>query len=159
MFIQRQEFTIRKWPLYFVAAVYILMLFIFYDSGKLNEPSSLILLVSLALFGLLFFMLSKNKLVIDNDEITQHLFFGKQKVIKWKTLQSSVLNWHYHGHGADLSWSFTDEEGKTINIQTTAYSRNKLKAIAEALIAKAPQAVTDKRLKEIAAGKFPWYIF
>ena len=156
--IQRQEFRIKKWPLYFVVAIYIGLLFILNDTGKLQDDKSIIILGGLSVFIFIYFMLSKNKLVIDNDEITQQLFFGKQKVLKWKEMKSSHLNWHFSGHSADISWSFIDYSGKAINIQASFYSRKKIKFIAEALIDKCPQAVIDKRLKNIANGKFPWYI-
>jgi len=123
--IQRPEFTIRKWPLYFVVAVYILLLFILNNTGKLDEEKLLIISVALAFFLLIYFMALKNKLIIDNDEIAQQLFFGKQKVLKWKEVRSSHLNWHFDGHSADLSWSFIDSTGKAINIQTSSYSRKK----------------------------------
>lgn len=157
--VQRQEFTIRKWPLYFVVAVYILLLFILNDTGKLQDVKSMIIFVGLTFFLLIYFMLIKNKLIIDNVEITQQLFFGKQKVLKWKEIKSSHLNWNYHGHGADISWSLIDISGKSINIQTSSYSRKKIRIIAETLIKKCPQALIDNRLRNIAAGKFPWYIF
>ena len=157
--VQRQEFTIKKWPLYFVVTIYIGLLFILNDTGKLQDEKSIIIFSALPVFLFIYFMLLKNKLVIDNDEITQQLFFGKHKVLKWKEIKSSHLNWHYHGHSADLSWSFIDFSGKVINIQTSSYSRKKIKFIAEVLIEKSPQAVIDSRLKNIAAGKFPWYIF
>ncbi len=157
--IQRQEFTIRKWPLYFVVAVYILLLFILNNTGKLDEEKFLVISAGLAFLLLLYFLLTKNKLIIDNDEITQQLFFGKPKVLKWKEIKFSYLNWHFDGHTADLSWSFIDFSGKAINIQTSSYSRKKIKLIAEAVIEKCPQAFIDNRLKNITAGKFPWYIF
>ena len=156
--IQRQEFKIRKWPLYFVVAVYILMLFILNETGKLKDVDSIIIFGVIAILFLLYFMLIKNRLIIDNDEITLQLFFGKQKIIKWKEIKASHLNWHFNGHSADLSWSFIDFSGKSINIQTSSYSRNTIKQIAEILIEKCPQALIDSRLKDIAAEKFPWYI-
>lgn len=156
--IQRQEFTIRKWPLYFVVAVYILLLLILNYTGKFDEEKLLVISAALAFLLLIYFMALKNKLIIDNDEITQQLFFGKPKVLKWKEIKSSHLNWHFNGHTADLSWSFIDFSGKAINIQTSSYSRKKIKIIAEVLIEKSPQAIIDNRLRNIVAGKFPWYI-
>ena len=158
LLIQRQEFTIRKWPLYFIVAVYILLLLFLSDSGKLQDEKLLVIFGGLAFLLLLYFLLTKNKFIIDNDEITQQLFFGKPKVLQWKEIKSSHLNWHFNGHTADLSWSFIEFSGKAINIQTTSYSRKKIKLIAEALIDKSPQAIIDNRLRNIVAGKFPWYI-
>ena len=155
----RQEFTPRKWLLYFVGLVYILLLFIFANTRKLTEPDSLPLLIGLGIFLVVYYMLSKNKLIIDNDELTQQLFFGKQKVLKWREIRSSHLNWHYHGHGADLTWEFIDLTGKKISIQTSSYSRKKIRIIAGILVEKCPQADLDERIRRIASGKFPWYIF
>ena len=156
--IQRQEFTIRKWPLYFVVAVYILLLLILNNIGKLDDEKLLVISGALAFFLLIYFMALKNKLIMDNDEITRQSFFGKPKVLKWKEIKASHLNWYFNGHTADLSWSFIDFSGKAINIQTSSYSRKKIKLIAEVLIEKCPQALIDTRLRNIATGKFPWYI-
>lgn len=142
-----------------MGSIYIFLLFILKDSGELLGTDSLPIIIGLAVFLLLYFMLSKNKLIIDNDEITQQLFFGKQKTLKWNEIKSSNLNWNYHGHSADLSWVLNDFTGKKISIQTSSYSRKKIRIIAEALVEKCPQAVLDERIRNIASGKFPWYIF
>lgn len=155
----RQEFIPRKWPLYFVGLIFIFLLFILTGTGKLQDVDSLPVIIGLAVFLFLYFMLSKNKLIIDNDEISQQLFFGKQKVLKWNEIRSSHLNWHYHGHSADLSWEFIDFSGKKISIQTSSYSRKNIRLIAGVLVEKSPQAVLDERIQKIASGIFPWYIF
>jgi hypothetical protein len=157
--VTRQEISIRKGPLYFIAAVFIVFLWALYDQGKIHEGASLAALIGLLAFLLLYRMLSKNKLIIDNEGITQQLFFGKQKELGWKEIKSSHLSWHYHGHGASLQWDIMPESGKAINLQSSGYNRKSLRIIAEALVEKCPGALIDKRIRNIEEGRFPWYIF
>lgn len=156
--MERQEFTVRKWPLYFTAAIFIFLLVYLNDTGKIKDIDSLPVLIGLTVLILIYFLLSKNKLLIDNDGITQRSFFGRLKELKWNEIISSSINWSFHGHTADLSWEFIDFSGNLISIQTSYYSRNKLKLIAIVLLEKSQQALADERIKNIAAGKFPWYI-
>lgn len=157
--IERQEFTIRKWPLYFIAAVFLLMLYILNDKGKI-DGAAYFAMGGLFLFLVIYYMLSKCKFIIDDAGITQELFFGKKRELKWNEIVSSNLNWqYYHGHGASLSWDFCGHFRKKISIKTSMYSRKKLRSIAVALIEKSKQAYIDKRIQNVAEGKFPWYIF
>ena len=94
-----------------------------------------------------------------NKKITQQLFFGKQKEMKWNEIKSSLLSWEYNGHGANLGWVITAFSGKTMNLQASFYSRKKIQLIAEALVQKSNKAELDKRIINMADGKFPWYIF
>ncbi len=104
-------------------------------------------------------MLSKNKLIIDNEGITQQLFFGKLKEFKWKEIRASHLSWIYHVHGASLEWVIVSSSGKSINLQTSSYNRKNMRFIAEAIVEKCPHAKIDKRIINMAEGKFRWYIF
>lgn len=157
--IERQEFTVRKWPLYFVAALFVVFIYVIGKTGRQNDITSLLAAGGVMLFLFVYYMLSKSKLIIDNDGITQQLFLGKQKEILWKELTASSFQWHYHGHGASLQWEFTSITGKKIGFQSSGYSRTILREIAIALMGKRPDIVTDKRILRIAAGDFPWYIF
>lgn len=156
--IERQELTIRRTPLYIIAAVFILLLYILHDTGKI-DGAAYFATGGLLLFFVLYRMLLKNKFIVDNDGITQELFFRKTKEMKWHEIVSSGLNWQYHGHGANLSWNFFDRSGKKISIQAAMYSRNKLRIIATALVEKNQQACIDKRIIKMAEGRFPWFMF
>ncbi len=67
LIIERQEFTIRKWPLYFTAAVFIFILLYLNDTGKIKDIDSLPVLIGLTVLILIYFLLSKNSLIFDND--------------------------------------------------------------------------------------------
>ncbi len=157
--IERQELHIRKWPLYFIAAVFVVFIIVLDRTGKLGDIGLMLAAGGLVVFSILYFMLSKNKLIVDNDGITQQLFFGKQKVILWKNLVSSSFHWHYHGHGASLQWEFCGIDGKKIILQSSFYSRSSLRLLADALMDKRGEIVLDKRIKRMAENDFPWYIF
>lgn len=157
--IERHELHIRKWPLYFIAAVFVVFVIVLDRTGRLGDIGSMLAAGGLVVFSILYFMLSKNKLIVDNDGITQQLFFGKQKVILWKNLVSSSFHWHYHGHGASLQWEFCGIDGKKIILQSSFYSRSSLRLLADALMDKRGEIVLDKRIKRMAENDFPWYIF
>lgn len=158
-FITRQEITIRKGPLYFIAAVFMSFLLILHEQGKVNDGASIAAAIGLAIFGIIYYMLSKNKLVVDNDGLIHCLFFGKQKSMLWQDVKSSRLSWHFHGHGANIEWAIEPFSGRNISFQPSFYNRKNLRIIAEALVDKCPNAVIDQRIKKMAEGKFPWYIF
>jgi Ca2+/Na+ antiporter len=157
--IIRQEITIRKSPLYFLMAIFLIFLFIINETKKIYTVTMLLLAGVLLLFLLTYYMLSKNKLIIDNDGISQQLFIAKTKELKWAELKSAGFVWDYHGHSANLTLEFIEYSGKKISLQSSFYSRKKLQFIAESLLEKASRASIDKKLKGIAEGKFPWYIF
>lgn len=150
---------IRKGPLYFIAAVFILFIYIVNQSANQTELTTLLAAGGLLLFLLIYYMLSKNKLIIDDEGITQQLFFGKEKRLIWHDIKASNLSWHFHGHGGSLEWSVIPYSGKHISWQTSFYSRSQLQLIAEAIVTKCEMAVIDERIKNVAMGKFPWYIF
>jgi hypothetical protein len=158
--ILRQEITMRKWPLYLLTALFFFIVFIISrDNSNANHTKVLLAVGGLFLFIVLYYFLSKKKIVLDNDSLTIQLFFGKLQELKWKEISAVAFKWHFHGHGASLAWEFIPSSGKKISIQPSFYSRKNLQAIAETLVEKCPQAIIDKRILRIAGGKFPWYIF
>lgn len=156
--IETKELTIRKTPLYFIVAVFIVYLYVLEQSGKFTFANYLAA-GGMLLLLFIYYVLTKNKLIIDNDGITQQLFFRKQRELKWNEIKSSKLEWEYHMHGANLGWITTPFIGKAIRFETWFYSRKKLKLIAEALVQKCNTADIDKKIISMAEGKFPWYIF
>lgn len=123
MLILTQEIRIRKSPLYIIGGILFLFIFILIDTNKIKQKGSLVAAGGLLLFLVIYYLLSKLKLLIDQDGITQQLIFGKKRKIKWSEIKSSSLNWHFHGHGANLSWEITSFSGKPISLQTSFYSR------------------------------------
>lgn len=158
MFIPTYEIIFSKRPAYIIAAVLILFVYIVVADSK----TSVQLIASagtLVLLLMLFLALSRLKLTIDNNGITQQLFFQKQKELRWEQIIATALVWHYHGHGATLNWEFTVSSGKKFVIVPTFYSRKDLKLIAEVLCEKCVAASIDDKILKMADGKFPWYIF
>ncbi len=156
--VSYQEISVRKLPLYIITAFLLLLIFIFADTknaGVMPWVAVSVLFIAI----LLFFVLSKKKIIIDNNTISQQLFFGKERTLNWNEIRNTSLNWHSHGHGANLAWQIESLTAKKISFDPGFYSRKSLRAIAEALTGKCPNAVIDPRIKKMAEGKFPWYIF
>ncbi len=156
--VLQQEFTIRKGPLYIIAAVFILFIYILFKKD-MRETSAYLAGGGLLLLLVLRFVLIKMRLIIDDDGITQELLFGKRRHIAWSDIQSSKLYWQFHGHSASPFWEFVGAGGKRIEFQPTMYTRSQLQLIAAALLQKSKRATVDSRVTSMAAGKFPWYIF
>lgn len=156
--VSYQEISVRKTPLCIITAFLLLLIFILSDT-KNADVMAWIAVSVLFIVVLLFYALSKKKIIIDNNAIIQQMVFGKQRTLSWNEIKSSALNWHTHGHGANLGWQIESFTAKRISFDPGFYSRRSLRAIAEALTSKCPNATIDSRIKKMAEGKFPWYIF
>jgi len=159
LYIPTQELKFRKMPLYIILAILFFFGYILVDTDKIDDTVSLMAGVVFLLLFFLFYFLSKLKFMIDNEGITHDKFFGKPKELQWTDIKSSELTWHYHGHGASLSWEFISFSGKSLSFNPSYYSRKHLRPLAEALVLKCHEAVIDKRIVNMAKGKFPWYLF
>jgi len=86
--------------------------------------------------------------------------FNKATTVKWKEIRASKLSWEIEGgHTANIYWTIISEANKKIILEPSFYSRKNLRLIAELLIKKSPDAIIDNRIRKIADGKFPWYLF
>ncbi len=155
----REEIKVKKWPFIIFIALYLLF-FLFVINVKLIEDSlKWIVAGSILFIVVLSYIVMKVKIVIDNTGIVQQILIGKQKELEWQDIKSTRINWEINIHGAELSWDFIGASGKTLRINPSYYSRRNLKMIAEALLSKCAHADLDKRIFQMAEGKFPWYIF
>jgi hypothetical protein len=153
------EIKTRKGPMYMILVVLVFFIGIVMDSDKNQDVMVWVAVLVLMLVGLLLFGLSKLKLIADNDGITQERFFGKSAEIKWSDMASTSLVWHFHGHGANMTWEMKSVSGKIFSLTPSFYSRKDLRELSEIIIGKCPQGSVDKRIVNMAQGKFPWYIF
>ena len=147
-FILPFEIKVRKGPLYFMAALFVLFVLIVADKSKETEWTAWLAAGGMFLFILLFFALQKLKLNIDNDALTNDLFFGKTKVFNWSEITSVQLHWHFHGHAANLALEIMNAAGKKTSIQPSFYTRKNLRTLAEAIMANVlMQLLTSVSLK------------
>jgi hypothetical protein len=158
LIIPTRVIRMRKGPMYVMVIFLLLFVFIAFDRPGLADTEAWIAAGGLALFIVVFYFLGKTRIIIDNERLKFQYFFKKQAVIAWEDMLSTKLGWHYHGHGATIEWEFISRSGKK-TFYPFFYSRKSLQLIAEALMEKCPDAVTDKRIRNMAAGKFPWYLF
>jgi hypothetical protein len=115
--------------------------------------SALLLLVPIG-----FYIFITNSYVeLNNDGITAKNPF-KTKSIEWKDVTRSYFRVIHTGKSSKRMWYF-ENDSRSFHFATNLYSRNSLKAIAEALIAKCPGAEIEQKIRNIAEGRFPWYIF
>ena len=90
--IETQILKIRKWPLYIVAAIFFLWIFIAFDKPEHRSVKSYFFWGGLTIFTLVFYLLSKTEIRLDNEEITVTRFSSKSTAIKWKEIRLSELN-------------------------------------------------------------------
>lgn len=94
---------------------------------------------------------------LDNDGITSKNPF-RTKNILWKNITRSYFKVVHTGKSSKRMWYFENDKN-SFRFATNLYSRSSLREIAEALIAKCPNAAIDQKIRNIAEGRFPWYIF
>lgn len=115
--------------------------------------SALMLLVPIAMY----IFIINSYIEFDNDSITHKNPF-RSKSILWRDVTRSYFRVVHTGKSSKRMWYFENYE-KTFRFATNMYSRKALKSIAEALVTKCPNAEIEQKIRSIAEGKFPWYIF
>ncbi len=82
-----------------------------------------------------------------------------KKEILWKDVFKSEFSVTPTNATLLISWDIIAYSGDKINIFIGKYPRRDMRTIANALITRCPEALIDKTITNMAAGKFPWYIF
>lgn len=112
------------------------------------------------LLGVLFYyLLGKRKIIIDSNGITNQLLFDKEQHIPWQEISNSAVDWHNYIIYSSTEWEFNNKSGTALSITLYNYSGKDLQLIAEMLLSKCPNAKVDQKIRDLADGKFPWYIF
>lgn len=123
------------------------------NDNNLKIVSALMLLIPLAIY----IFIVNSYIEFDNDAITHKNPF-RSKSILWKEVTRSYFRVIHTGKSSKRMWYF-ENDIKTFRFATNLYSRKALRSIAEALITKCPEAHIDQKIRNMAEGKFPWYIF
>jgi hypothetical protein len=126
---------------------------------RLRQIPMLVSVLFCVLTTFIFYKMYKNGLVLDQTAIRYTHPFRKTTVIPWVEVHSAAMEVHYHGHGASRHLIIRGMNNSQVSLQTGFYSRHSLQLISEILVAKAPQADISDRVKNMAEGRFPWYIF
>jgi hypothetical protein len=121
--------------------------------AMLKLMSAIMLLVPIGMYV----FITNSYVELNNESITAKNPF-KTRTIEWKDVARSYFKVIHTGKSSKRMWYFENFE-KSIRFATNLYSRRSLQTIAEALVMKCPHAEIDEKIKRIAEGKFPWYIF
>jgi hypothetical protein len=105
-----------------------------------------------------YFVQRKSYVIIDNDGCTYKTLAGAQTIL-WKNVSRSYLKMKYTGKSSERRLHFEDNKGGGMSFPTGSYNRRSLQTVAEALLTKNPGADIAPRIREMAEGKFPWYIW
>jgi hypothetical protein len=114
--------------------------------------------LTLGICLILYFVVSKITVTLDNDEIVLKTLLTTS-TLAWKDIVSSKLSLEVHAHTGEIRWLITDENGKGLGISPTYFSRRGNRIIAEVLVSKCLFANISDKVRNMAVGKFPWYIF
>lgn len=146
----------RTWPAFLVLAVGIIIFFIPKDQ-KQNVP--LYIGIGIVAFAaLLYFLLSKTQVIVDDEGIT-HKTIIKTRQVAWNSVTKTYLKSEHHGKSRTLYLYFENSIGKKTKISTNLLSRKSLRTIAEAITMKCKTADIEQRIYDMAEGQFPWYIW
>jgi c-di-AMP phosphodiesterase-like protein len=123
------------------------------NDNNLKVASALMLLIPIGLY----IFITNSYVEFDNESITSKNPFRTRNIL-WKDVTRSYMKVIHTGKSSKRMWYF-ENYNKRFRFATNLYSRKALRTIAEALVTKCPGAEIDQRIKDIAEGKFPWYIF
>jgi c-di-AMP phosphodiesterase-like protein len=123
------------------------------NDNNLKIVSALMLLIPVGIY----IFITNSYVEIDNDGITSKNPFRTRSIL-WKDVTNSYFKVIHTGKSSKRMWYF-EHFDKHFRFATNLYSRKSLRTIAEALIMKCPNAQIDQKIRDIAEGKFPWYIF
>jgi hypothetical protein len=126
-----------------------------------TQPNNYVLLLTSIPFmiGMIaYFLLSKVYVMIDDHGITYKNAF-REKFMAWENLSRTYIKIRHTGKTAHRYWMLEGKDGTEFSFSSNMYNRNSMRGIAEAIVNKAPHADIQQRIREMAAGKFKWYVF
>jgi c-di-AMP phosphodiesterase-like protein len=123
------------------------------NDSTLKIASVLMLVIPVAIY----IFVTNSYVEFDNDGITYRNPF-KTRTILWKNITRSYMKVIHTGKSSKRMW-YLENDKEQFRFATNLYSRTALRSIAEALLQKAPQAEIEQKIRDMAEGKFPWYIF
>ena len=144
--------------LFFVLLVLVVFTMAILDKQKatLDDYLCLAFLVSLAVF---FVYLPKlTRMEIYNEGFTKKELF-KDREFLWEEVLKVDLDWHFHMHGVNLFMKFKFKNSKEYLFPLTFHSRKNIRILCEAIVSACPDEGVSEKIKNMADGKFPWYIF
>ena len=118
MIIQHHVVSTRKSPLFIAAMVFFFFVLILIDRTDLISMKTYLGLVGLVLFSLLYYLLGKVKIILDNPCISFQYPLKKDVHIPWPEIIESKLQWDFDMHGGNAYWTFSLLAGKNYRLFT-----------------------------------------
>jgi hypothetical protein len=155
--VQTQTFRARKFIL-IIPLPLIVGLLLMPRTAENKNYLTIFLIASLALLFFIWTTLKKLKIEIDNVGFRfQSLFHSKEFV--WKEVVKIYIKFHHHGKSGSHYWYFEKVDGSRIRFRIILFSRKNLQSIAEAATMKCSLAEIQDKIRNMAEGRFPWYVF
>jgi hypothetical protein len=148
----------RTWTKYLFLVTPAIFFTLYYTQEPKEETFLYVALGSLVFFFVFAWLISKVHVVIDNDSISYKTAFTT-KTMDWRDVTRTYFKIRHTGKSTVRMWCFENTSGKTLSFSTNMYSRASMQTIAEAVVAKCSKADIEDKIRDIATGKFPWYIF
>ncbi len=119
----------------------------------------LLIFGSIILFAgaLFYYLLRKRKIIIDSNGITNQLLFKKDQYITWESITESSIEWYSTIIYTSFQWEFRDHSNTKVSIMMYNHSGKDLQQIAETLMKQCPGIRFDKKIRDLANGKYPLY--
>jgi hypothetical protein len=147
----------RKWPTYIPLFVSAFVLMMGYKTGKLQEMQW-IALALIGVWAILSFLFNKLEIIIDDYSLRYKTIF-REKVVKWTDVTATYLKYQHEGKSGSYYWFFEQTAAKTVKFSISFYSRKSLQILSESVVTKCSNARIEDRIRNMAAGKFPWFVF
>ena len=140
-------------PLLFCIGIFI----VFGTQKNIPPQAQYTFLIPIAILVLVWLGYKKSQLIIDNEGLTHKNIFSTKQLL-WSEVQKTYIKYQSHGKSGSHYWFF-ELPDRRIKFSIGLYSRNNIKTIAEAVVEKCNHAEIEDRIRNMAEGHFPWYIF
>lgn len=151
-----QVLHIRIWP--FITTFFALAVLFVCLTGTQMLVNLYVLLGVFILSLLLYAIKRVNKIILSAEGIIYKALFTTV-VINWDEVITVRPNAHLFFDTILLNWTIHAKGGKSMLIPLGHYSRQSMQKIAEAVVKYCPYAAINPKIKRIANGDLPWYIF
>ncbi len=147
----------RKWPA-LIPFGFAVLIFGFLHPPIKDQNLTYICLSLVALSLFLWWVLSKAYIKADPSGLVIGNVF-RQREMAWTSVSESYILYRHHGKSGSYYWFFLSKDGKKIRFSVRLYSRPNLQMLAEMLLTQSKDAMIEDRVRNMAEGRFPWYIF
>lgn len=115
--------------------------------------------IGLIVFSIvLWILISKIRVIVNDSGVAYKTAFTTIDV-PWNTIQKTYIKYRQHGKSGSFDWYFESVTGQTKKFSINLLSRKSIRIIAEAITTNCRNADIEKRIYNMAEGKFPWYIW